>query len=51
LIPVTGVILGSSNLVGYFKCSKEAKKSLQLMGTNIISAAMQNRLQAAIARV
>ncbi|GBF94558.1 hypothetical protein Rsub_06673 [Raphidocelis subcapitata] len=51
LIPITGVILGSSNLVGYFKCSKEAKKSLQSMGTNIISAAMQNRLQAAIGRV
>jgi hypothetical protein len=51
LIPITGVVLGSSNLIGYFKCSKEAKKQLQSMGTNLISAAMQSRLQAAISRV
>ncbi|KAI8470569.1 MAG: hypothetical protein J3K34DRAFT_420066 [Monoraphidium minutum] len=51
LIPVTGVILGSSNLIGYFKCSKEAKRQLQSMGTNLVSAAMTSRLQAAFARV
>jgi hypothetical protein len=55
LIPITGVILGCSNLFGYFKCSKEAKRSLQSaaasVSANVISAAMQSRLQAAIARV
>jgi len=55
LIPITGVILGCSNLVGYFKCSKEAKKQLQSMGANfgagLVSAAVQSRFQAAIARV
>lgn len=55
LIPIVGVVLGISNLAGYFKCSKEAKKQLQSglqnMGANLVSAAMQNRLQAAISRV
>ena len=54
-LAITGVILGSSNLAGYFKCSKEAKKQLQSMGqqwgANIMSAAVQNRFQAALARV
>jgi hypothetical protein len=55
LIPITGVVLGCSNLVGYFKCSKDAKKQLQSMttsmATNAMASAMTGRLQAAIARV
>jgi hypothetical protein len=49
------VVLGCSNLIGYFKCSKDAKKQLQQMTANIattaMTSAMTNRLQAAIARV
>ena len=55
LIPITGVVLGSSNLIGYYKCSKDAKKQLQAMGANFAgwaaANAMQSRFQAAIARV
>lgn len=55
LIPICGVVLGCSNLIGYFKCSKDAKKQLQQMTANIattaMTSAMTNRLQAAIARV
>jgi hypothetical protein len=55
LIPIIGVVLGASNLIGYFKCSKDAKKQLQSMTANMATTAMThamtNRLQAAIARV
>lgn len=55
LIPITGVVLGGSNLAGYFKCSKDAKKQLQSMTANMatsaMTSAMTGRLQAAIARV
>lgn len=51
LIPITGLILGSSNLWGYFKCSKDAKSQLQNMGANLVAGAMQQRLTSAIARV
>lgn len=55
LIPITGVVLGLSNLFGYFKCSKDAKKQLQSMtanmATNAMTSAMTGRLQAAFARV
>eukprot|EP00882_Tetradesmus_deserticola_P000758 GHRQ01000828.1.p1 GENE.GHRQ01000828.1~~GHRQ01000828.1.p1 ORF type:complete len:196 (+),score=63.77 GHRQ01000828.1:1695-2282(+) len=55
LIPITGMVLGGSNLAGYFKCSKDAKKQLQSMTANMatsaMTSAMTGRLQAAIARV
>eukprot|EP00879_Flechtneria_rotunda_P010844 GHRR01011333.1.p1 GENE.GHRR01011333.1~~GHRR01011333.1.p1 ORF type:complete len:134 (+),score=35.64 GHRR01011333.1:435-836(+) len=55
LIPITGVVFGASNLFGYFKCSKDAKKQLQSMTANMatsaMTSAMTGRLQAAIARV
>lgn len=55
IIPIIGVVLGGSNLVGYFKCSKDAKKQLQTMtanmATNAMTSAVTGRLQAAIARV
>lgn len=55
LIPVIGVVLGGSNLAGYFKCSKDAKKQLQAMTANMattaMASAMTGRLQAAISRV
>lgn len=55
LIPIIGVVLGLSNLFGYFKCSKDAKKQLQSMtanmATNAMTSAMTGRLQAAFARV
>lgn len=55
LIPVTGVVLGVSNLVGYFKCSKEAKRQLQdagqRWGARFVGAAVQSRFQAALSRV
>ena len=48
-------MLGSSNLIGYYKCSKDAKKQLQAMGANFAgwaaANAMQSRFNAAIARV
>jgi hypothetical protein len=48
-------VLGSSNLIGYYKCSKDAKKQLQAMGANFAgwaaANAVQSRFQAAIARV
>jgi hypothetical protein len=49
------MVLGGSNLAGYFKCSKDAKKQLQSMTANMatsaMTSAMTGRLQAAIARV
>lgn len=33
------MILGSSNLVGYFKCSREAKDQLSSMTTSIMTSA------------
>lgn len=55
LIPVIAVVLGLSNLFGYFKCSKDAKKQLQSMtanmATNAMTSALTGRLQAAFARV
>jgi len=52
LIPITGVILGGSNLIGYLKCSKDAKKQLQSMAANMATSAMTSavtgRIQAAI---
>eukprot|EP00775_Hariotina_reticulata_P012116 gene12116-12255_t len=55
LIPIIGVILGGSNLIGYLKCSKDAKKQLQSMAANMATSAMTSavtgRIQAAIARV
>jgi hypothetical protein len=49
------VLLGVSNLIGYFKCSKEAGAQLKSMGTNLgsqlVTSAMTSRLQAAISRV
>jgi hypothetical protein len=55
LIPIIGVVLGGSNLAGYFKCSKDAKKQLQSMtanmATNAMASAMTGRLQQAFARV
>jgi hypothetical protein len=46
-----GLIMGTSNLIGYFKCSKEAKNQLQSMGTSFMSSAVQSSFNAAIARV
>jgi hypothetical protein len=39
IIPVIALIMGSSNLWGYFKCSREAKDQLQSMTTNIMTSA------------
>mmetsp|Transcript_16778 Transcript_16778/g.50267 ORF Transcript_16778/g.50267 Transcript_16778/m.50267 type:complete len:186 (-) Transcript_16778:62-619(-) len=39
IIPIIGLTLGSSNLVGYFKCSREAKDQLQSMTTSIMTSA------------
>jgi hypothetical protein len=51
MVPIMGTIMGCSNLIGYFKCSKEAKNQLQSMGSSIMSSAVQSSFQAAIARV
>ena len=52
---MTGVILGASNLAGYFRCSKEAKRQLQAAGerwgARFVGAAVQSRFQAALSRV
>lgn len=52
---MTGVLLSASNLAGYFKCSKEAKRQLQdagqRWGARFVGAAVQSRLQAALSRV
>lgn len=37
LIDITAIILGTSNLVGYYKCSKDAKAQLQSLSSNLIS--------------
>ena len=39
IIPIIGLIMGSSNAVGYFKCSREAKDQLSSMTTNVMSSA------------
>jgi hypothetical protein len=36
------VILGCSNLIGYFKCSKEAKNQFQTMSTSLLQSSMQS---------
>lgn len=51
LVDIIGIILGMSNLVGYFKCSREAKQQLQSMGASMISGAVANHFSAAINRV
>jgi len=51
LIPITGVLLGTSNAFGYFKCSKEAGAQLKSMGAGLVTSAMTSRLTAAITRV
>ncbi len=51
LIPVTGALLGGSNLFGYFKCSKEASAQLKSMTGNLVTSAMTSRLTSAMARV
>jgi hypothetical protein len=37
IVPVVALILGGSNLLGYFKCSKEAKNQLQ--NTSLMTSA------------
>jgi uncharacterized membrane protein YgcG len=44
LIPVIGVVLSASNLVGYYKCSNEAKKQLQSAGASLMASAVASRL-------
>jgi hypothetical protein len=44
LIPVIGVVLGGSNLVGYYKCSNEAKRQLQSAGASLMASAVASRL-------
>lgn len=44
LIPVIGVVLGASNLYGYYKCSGEAKRQLQSAGASLMASAVASRL-------
>ena len=44
LIPVIGVVLGGSNLVGYYKCSSDAKRQLQSAGASLMASAVASRL-------
>ena len=39
IIPIIALIMGSSNLWGYFKCSREAKDQLSSMTSNIMTSA------------
>lgn len=39
IIPIIGIIMASSNLFGYFKCSREAKDQLQGMTTSLMTSA------------
>jgi hypothetical protein len=45
LIPVLGIIFSSSNLYGYWKCSKEAQQELSNMSTNLLSWGAQKYAQ------
>lgn len=51
MIPIVAIIMGSSNLIGYYHCSKDAKSQLQSMSANVMASAFQSRLTSAISRV
>ncbi len=48
IIPIIALIMGSSNLWGYFKCSREAKDQLQSMTTNIMTSAATSYMTNAV---
>ena len=50
LIPIIGVVMGVSNLVGYFKCSKDAKNQVKQMGANLMGSAVQSRINVSTTR-
>lgn len=55
LLDIIAILLQMSNLVGYFKCSREAKQQLQNYGASLISGAVSQgvaqRFSAAVGRV
>lgn len=44
VLTIIGIIMGSSNLIGYYKCSKEAKAQLSNMSANIMTSALKSRM-------
>mmetsp|Transcript_36494 Transcript_36494/g.81251 ORF Transcript_36494/g.81251 Transcript_36494/m.81251 type:complete len:178 (-) Transcript_36494:728-1261(-) len=51
IIPIIGLIMGSSNLVGYFKCSREAKDQVKNMTNSLLTSAVTNYASNAVSRV
>jgi hypothetical protein len=51
IIPIIGTILGSSNLVGYFKCSREAGDQLKAVTGNLMQRAATHAVTNAMTRV
>lgn len=48
IIPIIGCIMGTSNLVGYFKCSREAGDQLKSMTNNLMQQAATRAVQQAV---
>jgi hypothetical protein len=51
LLDIIGILLGTMNLWGYFKCSKDAKAEIGNMTSNIMTSAMQAHVQNQLGRV
>jgi hypothetical protein len=49
IIPIIGCILSSSNLVGYFKCSREAGDQFKAMTSNLMQQAATRAVTQAVA--
>lgn len=48
VIPIIACIMGSSNMVGYFKCSREAGEQLKSMTNNLMQQAATRAVQQAV---
>lgn len=44
VLTIIGLIMAGSNLIGYYKCSKEAKAQLSAMSGNLMTSAIKSRL-------
>ena len=50
IIPIIGTVLSSSNMVGYFKCSREAGDQLKAMTSSIMQKAATSAVSNAMSR-
>uniref|UniRef100_A0A7S0RGN6 Golgi apparatus membrane protein TVP23 n=1 Tax=Chlamydomonas leiostraca TaxID=1034604 RepID=A0A7S0RGN6_9CHLO len=51
IIPIIGCVMASSNLVGYYKCSGEAKDQLKSMTSSFMAKAASTAIQHQVGRV